>query len=43
MLHRSLCQQVVIELYYAVAEGEAFRLYRFAYFAHDWLCAMEDG
>ena len=24
MLHRSLCQQVVIELYYAVAEGEAF-------------------
>ena len=21
MLHRSLCQQVVIELYYAVAEG----------------------
>ena len=31
----SLLQQIVIKFYYAVAEGEALRLYRFAYFAHD--------
>ena len=35
LLVSSLLQQVVIEFYYAVAEGEALRLYRFAYFAHD--------
>jgi hypothetical protein len=35
MLHRCLAQEIIIQLDYSVAKGEALRLYRFAYFAHD--------
>lgn len=38
-----LCQQVVIELYYAVTKGEAFSLYGIGDFRHDIRWMMFDG